>query len=83
MICLSIASLPKRGRQDFSRRTLPNTAVLRCVRFFTAPLRSLSPTGLFFAITCCSRRAARLTNSAFVQGRNSAIFVKIDSLRRS
>lgn len=29
---------------------LPMTAVLRCVRFFTAPLRALSPTGLFTAI---------------------------------
>jgi hypothetical protein len=30
---------------------LPITAVFRCVRFLTAPLRALSPTGLFFAIT--------------------------------
>src|ERR1700712_897999 len=28
----------------------PITAVLRCVRFFTAPLRALSPTGLLTAI---------------------------------
>jgi hypothetical protein len=50
---------------------LPMTAVLRCVRFFTAPLRALSPTGVFFAITVsrCSaaQRRLRLGNGATVR----------------
>jgi hypothetical protein len=41
---------------------------LRCVRFFTAPLRALSPTGLFFAIILSRCMAAqwrlRLWNGA-------------------
>src|SRR6185295_2345687 len=50
---------------------LPITAVLRCVRFFTAPLRALSPTGLFFAIIpsrcMAAQRRLRLWNGATVR----------------
>jgi hypothetical protein len=44
---------------------------LRCVRFFTAPLRALSPTGLFFAIILsrcvAARRRLKLWNGPTVR----------------
>src|SRR5215212_6210381 len=46
----------------FVQAVFPMTLPLRCVRFRTAPLRALSPVGLFVAM-CFSSRVTTLWNA--------------------